>query len=142
MKSQLDRIAATQSTQLQTAEHHLRLNEELSEAQKASLALGREMHDSSVFLAGELDSANAVASRVSMRLDKVNQALTRVEKASSLLSTLSALIAIPFQLVEHLHLRLLGLLTMPAILVSFWKPRIYSYSLVAIYGIHQPFHAQ
>ena len=134
MNAELDHIATAQSSQLANAEHNLRLSEELTEGQKANLALGDHMRDTSTSLASELDSASAVAGRVSSRLEKVNQALTRVERASSVLSTLFALITIPSQFAEHLHLRLLGLLAMPTVVLYFWKPRKYSLCLMAYYG--------
>ena len=133
LKTDLDQIAIAQSTQLNNAQHHLQLSEELSTAQEANLALGERIKDSSASLASELDTASVVAGRVSTRLDKVNQALTRVEAASAVLSSLFAVITIPCQMAEHLHLRLLGLFAMPALVLFFWKPRKYSYSLMAAY---------
>ena len=93
------------------------------------------MKDSSTSLASELEIANTVAGRVSTRLDKVNQALTRVEAASAVLSSLFAIITIPCHMAENLHLHLLGLFAMPALVLFFWKPRKYSYSLIATYGM-------
>src|ERR1700754_5020363 len=113
MKAELEHIIEVQSTQLTNAENHLRLNEELTEAQRMNLMWGEQLRDTSASLASELDSASAVAGRVSSKLDKVNQALIRVERASSVLSTLFTLITVPSQVAEHLHLRLLGLLAMP-----------------------------
>ncbi len=135
LKTDLNQIVNTQSMQLNNAHHHLQLSDELSAAQEANLALGERMKDSSASLASELDTASAVAGRVSTRLDKVNQALTRVEAASAVLSSLFAVITIPCQMAEHLHLRLLGLFAMPALVLFFWKPRKYSYSLMAVYGM-------
>lgn len=113
----------------------MHLSAELSEAQKANLALGEEMRGSSLSIASHLDDANAVAGRVSWRLEKVNQALTQVERASSILTTLFALITIPAQITHYLHLRLLAVFLMPATVLSFWKPRKYSCSLMAVYGM-------
>ncbi|EXJ89263.1 hypothetical protein A1O3_02329 [Capronia epimyces CBS 606.96] len=133
IKVQLDQVVSAQTIQLTGAEDHLRLSKELSEAQKTALVWGQQMRDSSASLALEIDSANVVAGRVSSKLDKVNQALTRVEKASSVLTTLSAMLSIPCQFVEHLHLRILALFATPAVVLYFWKPHRYSYSLMAIY---------
>ncbi|KAJ9608531.1 hypothetical protein H2200_007519 [Cladophialophora chaetospira] len=133
LKSDLNQIAITQSTQLNNAQHHIQLSEELVAAQEANLALGVRMKDSSTSLASELETARSVAGRVSTRLDKVNQALTRVEAASAILSSLFAIISIPCRMVEQLHFRLLGLFAMPALVLLFWKPRKYSYSLMAAY---------
>ena len=135
MKAGLEHIIEVQSMQLTNAEHHLRLSEELTEAQKANLIWGEQMRGTSANLVSELDSASAVAGRVSFKLDKVNQALTRVERASSVLSTLFALITVPSQVAEHLHLRLLGLLAMPMVVLCFWKPRKHSFCLMAIYSM-------
>jgi len=112
------------------------MSAELSEAQKANLALGDEMRESSTSLVSHLDSANAVAGHVSWRLEKVNHALTQVERASSVLTTLFALITIPAQATHYLHLRLLAMFLMPATVLFFWKPRKYSCSLMAVYGTY------
>lgn len=130
----MDQAVAAQAIQLTGVEQHLALSKELSEAQKASLVLGEQMRGSSASLALELDSASVVAGRVSSKLDKVNQALGRVEKASSVLTTVSSMLSIPCQFAEHLHWRLFALFVMPAIVLYFWKPRKYSYSLMATYG--------
>ncbi|EHY57793.1 uncharacterized protein HMPREF1120_05817 [Exophiala dermatitidis NIH/UT8656] len=130
---QLDKVVAAQALQLKGAETHLKLSNKLSEAQKATLSLEEQMRDSSAILASELDSATLVAGRVSSKLDKVNQALNQVEKASSVLSTLSTFLSIPSHFAEHLHLRLFLLLATPSTLLYFWKPRKYSYSLMAVY---------
>ena len=134
MKAGLEHIIDIQSVQLTNVEHHLRLSEELTDAQKANLVWGERMRDTSATLASELDSASVVAGRVSSKLDKVNQALARVERASSVLSTLFVLITIPSQVADHLHLRLLGVLALPMLVLYFWKPRKYSLCLFAIYG--------
>lgn len=135
VKSELDRIVSAQATQLSSTEQQLQLSVALSKSQNANLALGDEMMISSASLASQLDSASAVAGRLSSKLDSVNQALTRVERVSSVLSTLLALITIPSQVAEHLHLRLLGVMSMPVTVLYFWKPRKYSYSLTAFYGM-------
>ncbi|OAL26449.1 hypothetical protein AYO20_10117 [Fonsecaea nubica] len=109
LKGGLDEISGIQSTQLASVKHHLQLS------------------------ASQLDAATTAAGRVSGKLDRVNQALTRVEAASAILSSLFAVITIPSRIVEHLHLRLLGLFAMPALLLSFWKPRTYSYILMTLY---------
>ena len=134
VKGDLDSIASAQSVQLATAEHHVQLSAELSGAQEASLALGQEMRRSSLSLASHLDTADAVAGRVSSRLDKVNQALSRVEKVSVALSALSAVVAVPLQMIDQLHLRLFASFSMPAVILFIWKPRKYAYSLMAVYG--------
>ena len=134
MKAGLEHIIEAQSMQLTNAQHHLQLSEELTEAQKASLIWEEQMRDTSANLASELDNASVVAGRVSFKLEKVNQALTRVERASSVLSTLFAIITVPSQVAEHLHLRLFGLLAMPMVVLYLWKPRKYSVCLMAIYG--------
>ncbi|KIX05762.1 uncharacterized protein Z518_03734 [Rhinocladiella mackenziei CBS 650.93] len=133
VKAEMHQIVAAQSMQLSNAEQHLKLSEELSQAQKANLIWGQQMRDSSVSLASELDSASVVADRVSSRLENVNQALTQVEKASLVLSAFFGLMTIPSQMLEHLHLNLLGVFAMPSIVLYFWKPRRYPYSLMAIY---------
>ena len=133
LKSDLDQIGNAQSTQLATTQQNVQLSEKLSAAQEANLALGERMQHSSSSLASELDTANAAASRVSSKLDRVNQALTRVEAASAILSSFFAIIAIPCQVIEHLHWKLLALFSMPAIVFCFWKPRKYSLSLMAMY---------
>jgi paraquat-inducible protein B len=135
MKNELDQIADAQSAQLASTQHQLRLGKELSTAQEANIALGEQMKLSSASIAAELDSAKTAAGRVSKKLDKVNQALTRVEAASAVLSSVFAIIAIPCQLAGQLHLRVLALFAMPAIVLSFWKPRRYPYSLMALYGM-------
>ncbi|OQU97679.1 hypothetical protein CLAIMM_03573 [Cladophialophora immunda] len=129
----LDEIAATQSAQLANMEHHLQLSGQLSAAQKANLALSGQIQHFSALLTSELDTASATAARVSSKLERVNQALTRFEAASAILTSLFAVITIPCQIVERLHLRLLGLFALPALLLSFWKPRKHSYILVAFY---------
>jgi hypothetical protein len=134
VKGDLGSIASAQSVQLASTEHQMELSAELSEAQKASLVLGQEMRHSSLSLTSHLDNADAVAGRVSSRLDKVNQALSRVEKVSVVLSALSAVVAIPLQMIDQLHLRLFALFSMPAVILFFWKPRKYAYSLMAVYG--------
>nr|KAK5448684.1 hypothetical protein LTR18_001772 [Exophiala xenobiotica] len=133
VKGDLDSIASAQSVQLASTEHQMELSAELSEAQKASLVLGQEMRHSSLSLASHLDNADAVAGRVSWRLDKVNQALSRVEKVSVVLSALSAVVAIPLQMIDQLHFRLFASFSMPAVILFFWKPRKYAYSLMAVY---------
>ncbi|KAH0843612.1 hypothetical protein FOPE_08612 [Fonsecaea pedrosoi] len=133
LKGGLDEISGIQSTQLASVKHHLQLSGELSMAQRANLALGEQMKHFSTSLASQLDAATTAAGRVSGKLDRVNQALTRVEAASAILSSLFAVITIPSRIVEHLHLRLLGLFAMPALLLSFWKPRTYSYILMTLY---------
>ncbi|KIY00469.1 uncharacterized protein Z520_04154 [Fonsecaea multimorphosa CBS 102226] len=133
IRAGLDEVANMQSTQLANTERHLQLSGKLSEAQEANLDLGEQIKHFSASLASELDAASATAGRVSSKLDRVNQALTRVEAASAVLSSLFAVITIPCQMAEHLHLRLLGLFSMPALLLSFWKPRKYSYILLAFY---------
>ncbi|KIW49119.1 hypothetical protein PV05_10828 [Exophiala xenobiotica] len=133
VKGEFDSIASAQSVHLASAERHVQLSAELSEAQKASLALGQEIRHISLSLASHLDTADAVAGRVSSRLDKVNQALSRVEKVSVMLSALSAVVAIPLRMIDQLHLRLFASFSMPAVILSFWKPRKYAYSLMAVY---------
>ncbi len=135
VKGEFDSIASAQSVHLASAERHVQLSAELSEAQKASLALGQEIRHISLSLASHLDTADAVAGRVSSRLDKVNQALSRVEKVSVMLSALSAVVAIPLRMIDQLHLRLFASFSMPAVILSFWKPRKYAYSLMAVYGM-------
>lgn len=134
MKADLNQISASHSLQLESTQHQLQLSEELSAAQEANLALGEQMKDSSAFIASELETASTAAGRVTTKLDKVNQALTRVEAASAVLSSLLAAVTIPCQIVEHLHMKLFGLFAMPALVLSFWKPRKYSHSLIALYG--------
>ncbi|KIW24740.1 uncharacterized protein PV07_10435 [Cladophialophora immunda] len=129
----LDEIAATQSAQLASMENHLQLSGQLSAAQKANLALSGQIQHFSASLTSELDTASATAARVSSKLERVNQALTRFEAASAILTSLFAVITIPCQIVERLHLRLLGLFALPALLLSFWKPRKHSYILTAFY---------
>ena len=136
VEGDLARLVSAQSQQLASAEEQLQMSTELSEAQKANLALGEEMRDTSVSLASHLDSASAVASRVSWRLEKVNQALTQVERASSVLTALFAILTIPAQVTHYLHLRLLAMFLMPATVLFFWKPRKYSCSLMAVYGTY------
>ncbi|KAI1628526.1 hypothetical protein EDD37DRAFT_11362 [Exophiala viscosa] len=133
VEGELGRLVSAQSQQVANAEHHLQMSAELSQAQTANLALGEEMRESSLSLASHLDSASAVAGSVSWRLEKVNQALTQVERASAILSTLFALLTIPAQMTRYLHLRLLAMFLMPATVLFFWKPRKYSCSLMAVY---------
>ncbi|KIV80555.1 hypothetical protein PV11_08048 [Exophiala sideris] len=133
VKDELAQLVSAQSQQLASAEQQLQMSAELSDAQKTNLALGEEMRDSSQSLASHLDSASAVAGRVSWRLEKVNQALTQVERASSVLTALFAVLTIPAQVTHYLHLRLLAMFLMPATLLFFWKPRRYSCSLMAVY---------
>lgn len=134
LKADLNQISIAHSLQLESTQHQLKLSEELSAAQETNLALGEQMKQSSSSIASELETASTAAERVTTKLDKVNQALTRVEAASAVLSSVFAAITMPCQLVEHLHLKLLGVFAMPAIALSFWKPRKYSYSLIALYG--------
>jgi hypothetical protein len=131
----MDRIVSAQAVQLSEVEQHLQLSAELSEAQRSNMAWQVSLRDSSISLATQLDGADAIAGRVTSRLDRVNQALAQVERASSVLSTVLSMVTIPSQMVEHLHLRLLGVFSMPATVLYFWKPRKYSYSLMAFYGM-------
>ena len=136
LQTDLAQIGISQSTHLATTQHHLRLSEDLSAAQEANLALGEQIQHSSTSLAFELDAAHTTAGKISHRLDRVNQALARVEAASTVLSSLFAIISIPCRMVEHLHLKLLGLFSMPALVLIFWKPKRYAASLMAIYSKH------
>ncbi|OAP58298.1 hypothetical protein AYL99_07388 [Fonsecaea erecta] len=133
IQDRLEGIASAQSAQLASTEHHLQLSGKLSAAQEANLALGEQIKHFTASLASELDTASATARRVSTKLDRVNQALTRFEAVSAVLNSLFAVITIPCQVAEHLHLRLLGLFSMPALLLSFWKQRMYSYITMAFY---------
>jgi hypothetical protein len=131
----LNQLSTAQSTHLATTQHHLQLSSELSAAQEANIALEDRMREASASLASELDSANSAVGRVSSRLDRVNHALARVEAASTVLSSLFAIIAIPCRMAHHLHFHLLGLFAMPAIVLYVWKHRGYSFSLIAGYGV-------
>ena len=134
LKTSLDQIDNAQSAQLASAQHNLQLSKDLSTSQKANLDLGKQMRNSSASLVSELDIANAVAGRVSNRLDRVNHALARVEAASAILNSLVTILSIPCRLMGNLHLRLLLLFGMPATILFFWKPKRYSGSLMATYG--------
>jgi hypothetical protein len=127
-----------QSSQLLNIQDHLRLSEELTEATKANLVREGQLRDKSAHLASELENANAMAGYMTQKLNKVDSALTRMERASSVLSTLFAILAGPAQLADRLHLRLLGDFTMPTVMLFFWKPRQYAYTLIATYGGHAP----
>ncbi|EXJ95161.1 hypothetical protein A1O1_00280 [Capronia coronata CBS 617.96] len=133
VKAQLNQVLVAQALQLTGVESHLALSKELTEAQKASLVLGEDIKGSTASLASELDSASLVAGRVSCKLDKVNQALAQVEKASSVLTTISAMLSIPSQFAEHLHLKLLVFFATLTMVLYFWTPRKYSYSVMATY---------
>jgi hypothetical protein len=135
LRAGFDQIAVSQSGQLANAKRHLELSEELSAAQQSHLESQERIHNSATSLTTELDGASLIAGRMSTRLEKVNQALTRVEAASAMLSSLFAIITVPCQMVEYLHLKLLALFAMPAFALSFWKPWRYSCSLMAVYGM-------
>lgn len=112
------------------------MSDKLTESQRTNAAGVQEIYDTSSLLASQLHTADAVATRVSSRLDKVNEALNRVEEASSALSALFAFIAVPTQMMQQLHLRLLAVFSMPAIILLIWKPRKYSFTVMAAYGMH------
>jgi paraquat-inducible protein B len=135
LRAEFDDIATSLSVQLANAKRHLDLSEELLAAQQSHLESQERMQDSAKSLASELDGANRIAGVMSTRLENVNQALTRVEAASTILSSLFAIITIPCQLAEHLHLKLLALFATPAFVILFWKPWRHSCSLMAIYGM-------
>lgn len=132
----MDHVLDVQGLQLSNTQHHLRLSEELQEVQKSNLLQSEHLHDTSSQLASELEGATQVAGRMSIRLEHVNQALTRVERASAVLSTLIKLVALPARLCEILHLRLLGVFAMPTAILYFCRPRMYSYILISVYGKH------
>ncbi|KIW16455.1 hypothetical protein PV08_06509 [Exophiala spinifera] len=129
----LDAISSSQIKQLARLDEQLRLSDDLAEAQRMNIALGQEMYDTSSVLSSQLHTASAAATDVSSRIDKVNEALTRVEEASSVLSALFSFLALPTHMMQQLHLRLLILFSMPAIILFFWKPRKYPYSVMASY---------
>ncbi|KAJ9637470.1 hypothetical protein H2204_004894 [Knufia peltigerae] len=136
VRTDLDIISSSQIEQLTRAEEHLRVSDKLTESQRTNAAGVQEIYDTSSLLASQLHTADAVATRVSSRLDKVNEALNRVEEASSALSALFAFIAVPTQMMQQLHLRLLAVFSMPAIIFLIWKPRKYSFTVMAAYGMH------
>lgn len=134
MKVETDHILETQAIQLLNAQQHLQIGNAIVETQKVSLSYSQQLKDKSAELASELDGATKVAGRMSARLDHVDQALTRVERASSVLSALFALLAGPARVAEVLHLRLLGLFAMPTMMLYYCKPKKqYSYILASIY---------
>lgn len=116
------------------------MSDDLVEIQRTNVALGQEMYDTSSLLASQLHTANDAATRVSSRIDKVNEALNRVEEASSVLSALFAFIALPAQMMMQLHLRLLAAFYMLAIILFFWRPLKYPCTVMASYGmfVRQP----
>jgi hypothetical protein len=133
LRAEFDDIATSQSVQLAKAKRHLDLSEELLVAQQSHLESQERMQDSAKSLASELDGANRIAGGMSTRLEKVSEALTQVEAASMILSSFFAIITIPCQMAEHLHLKLLALFAMPAFVIFFWKPWRHSCTLMAIY---------
>lgn len=115
-------------------QQHLRLSEEVTENQKTNLAWSIQLNGNAAHLASELDSATGLAGQMSHRLEHVSQALGRVEKASSTLNTIFALIAIPSRVLNFVHLRLLGMFALPTVILYFSKPWRYSCILMALYG--------
>lgn len=134
MKAEISDILDAQTTQLTSTNQQIQLGEELTQRQKANLAWSEKLIGNSVQLASELDSATEAADQMSYRLENVNQALGRVERASSALHTIFALIAIPAQIMDLIHFRLLGIFVMPTALVYFCKPWRYSCMLITLYG--------
>lgn len=94
MKTEISDILDAQTTQSSNMQQHLRLSEEVTENQKTNLAWSIQLNGNAAHLASELDSATGLAGQMSHRLEHVSQALGRVEKASSTLNTIFALIAI------------------------------------------------
>src|SRR4051812_3361986 len=109
MRAEISDILDAQTTQKSNIQQHLRLSEEVTENQKNNLAWSEQLNNNAAHLASELDSATGLAGQMSHRLEHVNQALGRVERASSTLSTVFALIAIPSRILDFIHLKLLGI---------------------------------
>lgn len=134
MRAELNDILDAQTTQSTNIQHQLRLSEDIAANQKSSLAWSQQLKGNAAHLASELDSATGLAGRMSHRLEHVNQALGRVERASSTLSTIFAIIAIPSRMFDFLHLRLLGIFALPTLILYFCKPWRYSCILITLYG--------
>lgn len=127
-------ILDAQTTQFTNTQQQLHLSEELRENQKATFAWSEQLKGNSALLTSELESATNVAGQMSHRLEHVNQALGRVERASSAISTIFALIAIPTQILDFIHFRLLGIFVMPTAFLYFSKPWRYPCMLITLYG--------
>lgn len=134
MRVEMSDILDAQVTQFANTQQQLHLSEELKENQKATIAWSEQLQGNSAHLASELDSATKVAGQMSHRLEHVSQALGRVERASSAISTIFALIAIPTQILDFIHFRLLGIFVMPTALLYFCKPWRYPCLLITLYG--------
>jgi len=134
MRAEISDILDSQTIQLANTNQQIQLGEELTQRQKDNLAWSEKLIGNSVHLASELDSATEAAGQMSYRLDSVYQALGRVERASTALQTLFALIAIPSRVIDLIHFRLLGLFTMPTALLYFFKPWRYPCMLITLYG--------
>lgn len=134
MKTEISDILDAQTTQLSNMQQHLRLSEEVTANQKTSLAWSVQLNGDAAHLASELDRAAGLAGQMSHRLEDVSEALGRVERASSTLSTIFALIAIPSRMLNFVHLRLLGIFALPTVILYFSKPWRYSCTLTALYG--------
>ena len=115
-------------------EQNLRQSQELSEVQQTNLDLVQRLTATSSGLVSELETAGEAASRVADQIEAVNIALTLVENASSKLRVIFSVLAVPAQLGEIIHIRLMGLMALPAVWLYLLGAKRWSYILTTSYG--------